>query len=93
MAVTEEAEWAPVLSEAAGLEEVRARKGTAALSDQLRYDTLQGRFPDAYWDLATSLGDRIQGGALSADSEDSALLSVLQNFDNECASLADGRRN
>lgn len=93
MAVTEEAEWAPVLSEAAGLEEVRARKGTAALSDQLRYDTLQGRFPDAYWDLATSLGDRIQGGALSADSGDSALLSVLQNFDNECASLADGRRN
>ena len=60
----------------------------SALAEQLAYTIPQGNYPGDYWTLATSLGDDVISGTLSASSSDDDLMSALQSFQDTCISYA-----
>ena len=58
----------------------------AALAEQLAYTIPQGQYPGDYWSLATSLGDSVISGELSADTSDEDLMAALEQFQATCES-------
>ncbi len=80
--------WGPSNLSAQGSAEVKADEALAALGQQLAFTVPQGQYPGDYWGLATSLGDSIRNGEISASSSDSDLMSVLQEFQDTCVGYA-----
>lgn len=80
--------WGPSNLDAQQSEAVQADVALSALADQLQYTIPQGQYPGDYWSLATSLGDTIISGELTADSSDDDLMAALQNFQDTCISYA-----
>jgi arabinogalactan oligomer/maltooligosaccharide transport system substrate-binding protein len=80
--------WGPSNLEAQEDSAVQANPALAALAAQLAYTIPQGNYPDDYWNLATSLGDDVIQGNLSASSSDDDLMAALQSFQDTCISYA-----
>jgi arabinogalactan oligomer/maltooligosaccharide transport system substrate-binding protein len=80
--------WGPSNLDAQADSAVQADPALAALASQLNYCIPQGNYPGDYWTLATSLGDDVISGTITATSTDDDLLAVLQNFQDTCISYA-----
>jgi arabinogalactan oligomer/maltooligosaccharide transport system substrate-binding protein len=80
--------WGPSNLDAQADPAVQADPALAALASQLNYCIPQGNYPGDYWNLATSLGDDVIQGNITATSTDDDLLAVLQNFQDTCISYA-----
>ena len=80
--------WGPSNLNAQQSEVVKADEALSALADQLQYTIPQGQYPGDYWTLATSLGDSVISGELSASSSDDDLMAALQKFQDTCESYA-----
>ncbi|MCR5398996.1 MAG: extracellular solute-binding protein [Lachnospiraceae bacterium] len=80
--------WGPSNLSAQGSAEVKADEALSALGQQLAFTVPQGQYPGDYWGLATSLGDSVRNGEISASSSDSDLMSVLQEFQDTCVGYA-----
>ena len=78
--------WGPSNLNAQQSEEVQADAALSALAEQLAYTIPQGQYPGDYWTLATSLGDSVISGELSADSSDEDLMAALEQFQATCES-------
>ena len=81
--------WGPSNLNAQQSEEVQADAALSALAEQLAYTIPQGQYPGDYWTLATSLGDSVISGELSADSSDEDLMAALEQFQATCESYLD----
>ena len=77
--------WGPSNLEAQKSEAVQADVALSALGEQLAFTIPQGQYPGDYWSLATGLGDRIIGKEFD-DMDDEALMGVLTEFQETCAS-------
>ena len=80
--------WGPSNVEAQQDSAIQADVALSALAEQLQYTIPQGNYPGDYWTLATSLGDDIIAGTISASSSDEELTNVLQTFQDTCISYA-----
>ena len=80
--------WGPSNIKAQSSDAVKADEALAALGQQLAFTVPQGQYPGDYWTLATSLGDSVRNGEISADSSDADLMAALQNFQDTCVSYA-----
>ncbi len=80
--------WGPSNIKAQGSADVKADEALSALGEQLAFSIPQGQYPGDYWNLATSLGDSVRNGEISASSSDADLMSALQNFQDTCVSYA-----
>jgi arabinogalactan oligomer/maltooligosaccharide transport system substrate-binding protein len=89
MARYESQGWGPSNLEAKASDAVQSDIALGALNDQLAYDIPQGNYPGDYWSLATSLGDDVITGKLSASSSDEDLLAALQSFQDTCIGYAE----
>ena len=79
--------WGPSNKAAQDSEEVQADPAISALTDQLSFSIPQTQYPTAFWDQCESLGELILSGALN-DSSDDDLRGVLQDFQDNCAAMA-----
>ncbi len=77
--------WGPSNLEAQKSEAVQADVALSALGEQLAFTIPQGQYPGDYWSLATGLGDRIIGKEFD-EMDDEALMGVLTEFQDTCAS-------
>jgi arabinogalactan oligomer/maltooligosaccharide transport system substrate-binding protein len=80
--------WGPSNLDAQADSAVQADPALSALAAQLNYCIPQGNYPGDYWNLATSLGDDVIQGNITASSSDDDLMTVLQNFQDTCISYA-----
>lgn len=80
--------WGPSNINAQQSDAVQADEALSALGEQLAISIPQGQYPNDYWSLATSLGDDIIAGNITADMSDEELLAVLQEFQDTCISYA-----
>ena len=80
--------WGPSNLAAQGSAEVKADEALAALGEQLAFTVPQGQYPGDYWTLATSLGDSVRNGEISASSSDADLMDALQKFQDTCVGYA-----
>ncbi len=80
--------WGPSNLNAQQSDAVKSDEALSALADQLQYTIPQGQYPGDYWTLATSLGDSIISGEITADTADDALMQVLADFQGTCESYA-----
>lgn len=83
-----EAGWGPSNLAAQSDAAVQADEALTALAEQLQYTIPQGNYPNDYWTRATSLGDDIIAGNISASSSDEDLMSILETFTADCQSYA-----
>lgn len=83
-----EAGWGPSNLAAQSDASVQADEALTALAEQLQYTIPQGNYPNDYWTRATSLGDDIIAGNISASSSDEDLMSILETFTADCQSYA-----
>lgn len=69
---------------------VTSNVALAALGQQLSKDVTipQGQYPNDYWTLATSLGDDIISGKITAKTSDDDLMKILEDFSKTCESYA-----
>ena len=80
--------WGPSNVEAQQDATIQADVALSALAEQLQYTIPQGNYPGDYWTLATSLGDDVISGTISASSSDEELANILQTFQDTCISYA-----
>ncbi len=80
--------WGPSNVEAQQDSAVQADVALSALAEQLQNTIPQGNYPGDYWTLATSLGDDVISGTISASSSDEELTNILQTFQDTCISYA-----
>lgn len=83
-----EAGWGPSNLAAQSDASVQADEALTALAEQLQYTIPQGNYPNDYWSRATSLGDDVIAGNISASSSDEDLMSILETFTADCQSYA-----
>ena len=80
--------WGPSNLNAQQSDAVKADEALSALADQLQYTIPQGQYPGDYWSLATSLGDSIIAGEITAASSDDDFMKALTDFQATCESYA-----
>lgn len=83
-----EAGWGPSNLAAQADSAVQADEALTALAEQLQYTIPQGNYPNDYWSRATSLGDDVISGNISASSSDDDLKAILDTFTSDCQSYA-----
>lgn len=83
-----EAGWGPSNLAAQADSAVQADEALTALREQLQYTIPQGNYPNDYWSRATSLGDDVISGNISASSSDDDLKAILDTFTSDCQSYA-----
>lgn len=83
-----EAGWGPSNLAAQSDAAVQADEALTALGEQLQFTIPQGNYPSDYWSRATSLGDDVISGNISASSSDDDLKGILETFENDCKSYA-----
>ncbi len=79
-------QWGPSNLQAQQAEAVQSNVALAALADQLQYCIGQGQYPNDYWTLATSLGDRVIADEFDGMT-DEQLMAELTTFQNTAASF------
>ncbi len=80
--------WGPSNLNAQQSDTVKADEALSALADQLQYTIPQGQYPGDYWTLATSLGDSVISGEITADASDDDIMAALTEFQTTCESYA-----
>jgi arabinogalactan oligomer/maltooligosaccharide transport system substrate-binding protein len=80
--------WGPSNLNAQKSDAVQADEALSALADQLQYTIPQGQYPGDYWSLATSLGDSVIAGEITAASSDDDFMKALTDFQATCESYA-----
>lgn len=80
--------WGPSNLAAQSDAAVQADEALTALGEQLQFTIPQGNYPNDYWSRATSLGDDVISGNISASSSDDDLKGILETFENDCKSYA-----
>ncbi|MBE5802439.1 MAG: extracellular solute-binding protein [Clostridiales bacterium] len=78
-------QWGPSNLTAQQNEAVQNNVALAALAAQLEFCVGQGQYPNDYWTLATSLGDRVLADEFD-NMTDEELLTVLADFQTSAAS-------
>lgn len=72
--------WGPSNLNVQKTDAIQSNIALVALSEQMKYNTTQGLYPQAYWDLATAFGTDINSGKY-ADADDATLLAALKEFE------------
>ena len=80
--------WGPSNLNAQKSDLIMADEALAALGAQLNYAKPQGNYPNGYWSQAEAMGDDIIADKLD-DADDEALMAVLQQFVDTCATYLD----
>ena len=80
--------WGPSNLNAQQSDLIKADEALAALGAQLNYAKPQGNYPNGYWSQAEAMGDDIIADKLD-DADDEALMAVLQQFVDTCATYLD----
>ena len=80
--------WGPSNLVAQADSAVQSDAALSALAAQLAYTIPQGNYPGDYWSLATSLGDSVIKGDLTASTSDEDLMAALTTFQDTCVSYA-----
>ena len=80
--------WGPSNLKAQQSDAVKSDEALSALAEQLQYTIPQGQYPGDYWSLATSLGDSVIAGEITAASSDDDFMKALTDFQTTCESYA-----
>ncbi|MBR4457899.1 MAG: extracellular solute-binding protein [Clostridia bacterium] len=77
--------WGPSNKAAQQIDAVQQDVALSALAAQLAFCAPQGQYPGDYWARATALGDDVIAHKFDG-LDDAALLAVMQQFEQDCAS-------